>query len=161
MYHPFLGGYEVEAVARADADVRHRELDGFFTLHLAALSLSRGAQQEAACRAALDVAVSKGGGVGEFAVVEGVVAIDVQGLHRQHVFGQRDALLSLAVEPAIEVMGVLVGDVEAEALAVQFEVQLIVIVAPQYLCGVEREVERDSQIAYAQRECRLVVGIHL
>ena len=86
MQQPALMGYEVVAVARSYANIRHLQLQ-VLPVEGSLLSHARRGQEETASRAALDVALRESGRIGETAVVEGVVGIQVQGLHMQHTIG--------------------------------------------------------------------------
>ena len=57
-------------------------------MRLGFLPLTRGAQQETACGATLNVALRKGGGVGEVSIVEGIIGIQVQRLQSHGSIGQ-------------------------------------------------------------------------
>ena len=63
--------------------------------------------------------------------------------------------------PSREVVGVLIDEVESEALSVRVQVELKVAVFAHHLGGVEREVERQSQITHSDTDGALVVGSHL
>lgn len=94
-------------------------------------------------------------------MVEAVVDIGIQRLHRQQTVGQLDALAAFMVVPALEVLGVLIGDVEAEAVAIAVEIQLVIMVLAHQLGRIERRAERKTEVADAHGERRLAVGLHL
>ena len=97
-------------------------------------------------------------------VVEGIVGVYVERLQLEDVVGQGHLLPVLArCELHLEVVGVLIGQVEAEATAVGAEAQLgIVVLAPEF-GGVDGTAERESAIADVDADGRLDVGgeIHL
>ena len=155
---PVAAGHPVVAISGPDADVGHLEHHFIVARGLVPLALPRKAQQETAGRTALDVALREGGRIGEPAMVEGVVGIDVQRLHRQHLGGQVDARFGVRLVPAREVVGILINDFEAPSVAVGAEIHLEVVVLAQHLGRVQGEVERDAPIVDADRERRFVVG---
>ena len=127
MNQPTVGRHVVVAVATTDGDIGHLEIhltidvfqSIFFARNLTVLSLSRHGEEKTACRATLNVAVDEGGGIGKTAVVENVVGIHVQRPQAEHFFGSRHIVVSTAnFVPSREIMGVLIGDVEAETRAV-------------------------------------------
>ena len=111
--------------------------------------------------ATLDVALREGGRVGEAAAVEGIIGIQVQRLHLQHAVGQFQALHAVLVVVAREVLGVLIDNVETEPAPIAVEVQLIVADCARRLGGVQRRTQRQAEVADAQAERRLPVGLHL
>ena len=94
-------------------------------------------------------------------MVEAVVYIGIQRLHGQQTIGQLDALATLMVVPALEVLGILIGDVEAEAVTIAVEIQLVIMVLAHQFGGIERCAERKAEVADAHGERRLAVGFHL
>ena len=160
---PALRGDVVVGVACAEADVGGGEAHGLLPVEGGALPHGGGGEEEAACGAPLQVALRECGGVGEAAVVEGVEGVEVQRAHGEHAVGELDALHALhafLVVPAGEVLGALVDDVEAEAAAVAVEVELVVAVSPCELGGVEGCAEREPEVADADADGGLEVGVH-
>ena len=58
-------------------------------------------------------------------------------------------------------MGILIDDIEAEPTAVAVEIEFVVAILTHQLCGVKRGIERETEIAHTQAECRFEVGLHL
>ena len=118
-----MAGHPVVAVSPPDADVRHLEHRLVIALGLGVLSLSRHRQEETARRAALYVTLRERRRIGEPPVVEGIVSIHVQRLHRQHLGRQFDALLPLLLMPSSEIARILVDEVEAPPVVIGVDVQ--------------------------------------
>ena len=85
----------------------------------------------------LNVALGERGWVGETAVIEYVVSIDIERLQRENVRGQFDALFTLLLIPTAEVGRIVIGNIEPETLAVGIEVELKVTVFAHQLGWVQ------------------------
>lgn len=160
MDEPSAAGDEVVAIAGAEADVDDAEPRFVSLVAHGLLCLSCQGQQETACRATLDVALREGGGIGKTATVQRIVGTEVERAERQHVGGQRHAFLALGLIPAGEVLGVLIGQFGAPAVAIGAEVELVIAVASHELGRVEGEAEADAQIVDRGAERGLAVGTH-
>ena len=160
---PTLCRHVVVAVACSDADVCHLEIHRHqVAIQFAVLSLSRCCEEETACRTTLYVAVGKGGRIGEPTVVEDVVGIQIQRAQLEHIARCRDiVLLAIRLVPSLEVSGILIGEVEAESLAIRAEVQFVVVIPAQQLGGVDSQTGRHPEIAHGSAESYLPVGGHL
>ena len=161
MEQPVLARHVVITITRTDADICHLQIHITIPVERTALTHAGSCQEETAGRASLDVTLREGSGIRETAAVEHVEGIDVKRLNRQHTVRQSDAIHTLVVVPALEVLGILIDDVEAEAPPVAVEVQLVVAIFTQQLGGVERCTERQAEVADTQAERSLPVGIHL
>ena len=160
MQQPPLRGHVVVAVAATDADVRHFQIRDEIPVHRCVLRHCRRCQQETAGRPPLDVALRESRGIGEAPVVEDVEGIQVERLDVEQTGSQLQAPHPLVVVPPREIVGFLIDDVPAEALAVGVDVQFVVVVTSHQFGRIQRQAERNAQITQTETERRLAVGIH-
>ena len=161
MQQPALAGHVIVAIAATKGDVGHLQLHLLFPVEGGMLAHGRRCQEETAGGASLDVALRESGRIGETATIEDVEGVEIQRLNRQHSIGQFNAIFPFVVVPTLEVLGILIDDVEAEAPSIAVEVQFEVAVLAHQLGRIKRRAERKAKVADTQADCRLPVGFHL
>ena len=142
--------YEVVAVAATNGKIGKGEVY-VWSLRTAlnqrvgsldATALETGSRQPRACRATLIVVLIQSCGEGEAAVVETVIGCHIDDIHAQSFLVQMVYIAQLHVTR--QRRGALVVDVETDAIAVVFEIELIVE-SPRIFAGLS-----DSETARSQ-----------
>ena len=140
--------HQVVAVARAHGKLV--EADGGVA-QCGLRTVETGAHHPTAGAAPLYVALAEGGGEREPAVVEGVVEIEVERFLRHLSAVYVDSLASHLLMAMIGFRGE-VNHVEAIAVAVGVEVQLIVLALAHELGGVDRQAQAQSAVSHRHAE---------
>ena len=168
MEQPFSAEHPIVAIASTDSNmadvdvyIRGIRVPGFqFIACLDTSSLIADACQPRACRTALDVALGESGRERETAMVESVVASEVDDLQREVVCLQSLQIIS-TMDVARQCGGTLVAEIEADATAVVVEVELIVLVDSFPLGRVNGHSDTYSAVYTSHRERGLMAGFQV